>query len=110
MPECAYTRAKSGPSSPGAQATRACEALISWCGNTRSLPPACTSKDCPRYSVAIAAHSTCQPGRPRADARLPGGLAWPLRPPDERVERVLLARPAGVAAALSGQLGHLRDG
>ena len=49
-------------------------------------------------------------GPPGPEARLPGRLARPLRPPDERVERVLLAWPVRVAAALGGQLGHLRDG
>src|ERR1700735_1654305 len=30
----------------------------------RSEPPAWTSNETPRYLVAMAAHSTCQPGRP----------------------------------------------
>ena len=94
---------------PAAAATRACEPLISWCGNTRSLPPACTSKDGPRYSAAIAEHSTCQPGRPGPNRDSQDGLARPLRPPDQRVERVLLARPVRVAAALGRQLGHQLD-
>ena len=59
--------------------------------------------------MAIAEHSTCQPGRPGPKRDVPGGLARPLRPPDERVERVLLARPVRVAAALGGQLGHQLD-
>ena len=41
------------------------------------------------------------PARPAAaEARVPGGFARPLRPPDERIERVLLPWPLRVAAAL----------
>ena len=58
---------------PSPIATRACEALISWCGKIRSEPPACTSNTRPRYSVAIAAHSTCQPGRPGPNAEAHDG-------------------------------------
>ncbi len=58
MPACAYSDANAPAT------TWACEADISWCGNTRSLPPPWTSNGTPRYSMAMAAHSTCQPGRP----------------------------------------------
>ena len=37
---------------------------FSWCGKTRSIPPPCTAKPCPRAVSAIAEHSMCQPGRP----------------------------------------------
>ncbi len=62
IPACAYRRANTSPPAPNA--ALACAALISWCGKIRSEPPACTSNARPRYLVAIAAHSTCQPGRP----------------------------------------------
>ena len=42
-----------------------------------------------------------------AEPRDPGWLAGPFGAPDQSVQRVLLPRPAGVAAALRGQLGHL---
>ena len=35
-----------------------------WCGKTRSSPPPCRSSVSPRYFIAIAEHSMCQPGRP----------------------------------------------
>src|SRR5690348_7823156 len=38
---------------------------FSWCGNRRSTPPPWMSKASPRYLLAIAEHSMCQPGRPR---------------------------------------------
>lgn len=60
MPACTYALAYG--TSP--VATCACEAPISWCGNTRSEPPPWTSKAMPRCSRAMATHSTCQPGRP----------------------------------------------
>ena len=44
--------------------TCASDALISWCGKARSVPPPCTSIVMPRWSSAMAAHSMCQPGRP----------------------------------------------
>src|SRR5262249_32550518 len=63
MPVWTYRRANTSPSA-APNAARACAALISWCGKIRSEPPAWTSNTRPRYLVAIAAHSTCQPGRP----------------------------------------------
>src|SRR5258708_33865032 len=63
IPECTYLRANTSPSATP-WATRACDALISWCGKIRSDPPACTSKAIPSHREAIAAHSTCQPGLP----------------------------------------------
>ena len=38
---------------------------------------------------------------------VPGGLAGPFRPPDQDIERILLAGPVRVAAALGGEFGHL---
>ena len=103
------TRAPRSPRASGrAEATRACEALISWCGKIRSVPPACTSNARPRYSVAIAAHSTCQPGRPG-----PNGRPRPA-PPAGRPARPAASSgsffpgPAGIAAALGEQLRHRR--
>src|SRR6185437_10424969 len=78
MPACTYRRANtSAPSAP--YATLACDALISWCGKIRSDPPACTSNVTPSHRDAIAAHSTCQPGRPGPNREFqcgsPGRLA-----------------------------------
>src|SRR6478752_668407 len=42
-----------------------CAISFSWCGNIRSSPPACRSKLSPRYSIDMAEHSICHPGRPR---------------------------------------------
>src|SRR5699024_7963366 len=47
--------------SPAAQD---CASSFSWCGNRRSKPPPWISKWRPKYLVAIAEHSMCQPGRP----------------------------------------------
>ncbi len=49
----------------------------------------------------------CQPGRPSAGRGLPGRLPRALAAPDQGVERVLLAGPVRVAAALGEQLEHL---
>ena len=38
---------------------------------------------------------------------VPGRLAGPFRPPDQDVERILLAGAVRVAAALGGEFGHL---
>ena len=46
-------------------------------------------------------------GPAAAEPRVPGGLAGAFGAPDQGVQRVLLPRPAGVAAALRGQVGHL---
>lgn len=35
-----------------------------WWGKLKSMPPACTSKWFPRWWLAMALHSMCQPGRP----------------------------------------------
>ena len=52
-----------------------CASSFSWCGKTRSSPPPWMSNCAPRYFVAIAEHSRCQPGRPRPHGRRPGRLA-----------------------------------
>lgn len=44
--------------------TSACANSLSWCGNLRSTPPVCISRDEPQISLAIAEHSICQPGLP----------------------------------------------
>ena len=87
-------------------ATSACAADISWCGKTRSLPPPCTSKRLaePVQRDRRALDVPAGPARP--ERRVPGRLARPGRPPQQRVERVLLARPVRVAAALGGQREH----
>src|SRR5215469_18512653 len=49
------------------------------------------------------------PPRPaRAETRAPGRLPRPGREPYQAVQRVLLARPARVAAPLGGQRQHVR--
>ena len=58
----------------------------------------------------MAAHSTCQPGRPGAERCLPGGLARTLGAPEHGVERIALARPVGVAAAFGEEREHLLAG
>ena len=45
-----------------------CAISFSWCGNMRSSPPACRSNVSPRYFIAMAEHSMCQPGRPGPSA------------------------------------------
>jgi hypothetical protein len=57
-PLCSQYLAKPYP------APRACAISFSWCGNTRSSPPPWMSKVSPRYLMAMAEHSRCQPGRP----------------------------------------------
>ena len=44
---------------------------FSWCGKIRSAPLVCMSKNSPRYFLAIAAHSMCQPGLilPQGDSK-----------------------------------------
>ena len=56
-------------------------------------------------------HSMCQPGRP-APRRPPShdGSPGRLGPPQQRVERVALAGPVGVAAALGEDRQHLLAG
>ena len=41
-----------------------CAISFSWCGKIRSWPPPWMSNVSPRYFIAIAEHSMCQPGRP----------------------------------------------
>ena len=55
----------------------------------------------------MATHSMCQPGRP-GPSEPPSQCGSPSRAadPQHRVERVLLARALGVAAALGGQQPH----
>jgi len=48
-------------------------------------------------------------GPAAAEPRVPGRLAGPFCPPDDDVERVLLARAVRIAAAFRGQLQHLRQ-
>ena len=54
----------------------------------------------PSRSSAIAVHSMCQPGRPAPQRRVPARLVRSLQPPDQTVQRILLARSVRVAAAL----------
>ena len=89
-------------------ATRASPADISWCGKIRSLPPPWTSKSGPSRSRAIAVHSMCQPGRPAPEAGIPGRLAVTGQPPDQAVQRRLLARAVGIAAPLGEELRSVR--
>ena len=52
----------------------------------------------------MTAHSMCQPGRPGpSGAAVPGRLAVAGAAPQQRVERVALAGPVRVAAALGGE-------
>src|SRR5215813_1111397 len=44
---------------------------FSWCGKIRSSPPPWKSKLSPRYCMAMAEHSICQPGRPAGLGGLP---------------------------------------
>ena len=101
-------RTRRAPARPSARATRACDALISWCGKIRSEPPAWTSNTSPRYAVAIAAHSTCQPGRPGPNREAQDGSPGRAASQTSGIQRVLLARPGRVAAALGEQLRHGR--
>src|SRR5882757_4150822 len=55
---CVQYRAKPSPTALD------CARSFSWCGKTRSSPPPWMSNSGPRYMVAIAEHSRCQPGRP----------------------------------------------
>ena len=57
-----------------------------------------------RELPAMTAHSMCQPGRPRADRGVPRRFAGAFGPPQQRVQRVALARPFRIAAALGGQV------
>ena len=59
----------------------------------------------------MAVHSMCQPGRPGAEHLVvPGGSPSRAAAPQQRVERVALAGPLGVAAALGEHLEHLVAG
>ena len=64
-------------------------AHISWCGKTRSEPPAWTSIVSPSSSSAMALHSMCQPGRPG-----PNGLSQTARPVALRARRRSRAGPS----------------
>ena len=56
-------------------------------------------------------HSMCQPGRPAPRlAAVPGRLPRPAGPPQQRVQRVALAGPVRVAAALGEDRVHLLAG
>ena len=55
-------------------------------------------------------HSTCQPGRPRPSGLSQAGSPGRSAAPDQAVERVLLARPVGVAAAVGEDREHLARG
>src|SRR5206468_12995796 len=57
-----------------------CAISHSWWGKTRSSPPPWTSNVEPRYSIAMAEHSMCQPGRPS-----PQGLGHDGRSEERRV-------------------------
>ena len=63
-------------------------------GSARSLPPPWMSISAPRCSSAMAAHSTCQPGRPGPNGASHDGLARPLGAPQQR-DRAGRACPAG---------------
>src|SRR5271165_1742986 len=51
-----------------------------------------------------ALHMPAWPAQPERGR--PGRLAWPLPQPDQRIDRVLLARPRRIAAVLRAQPGH----
>ena len=57
----------------------------------------------------MAAHSTCQPGRPRPNRESQAGSPGRSARQTDDVERVLLARAVRIAAAFRGQLQHLRQ-
>ena len=57
-PLCSQYRANPSP------ADRDWAISFSWCGKIRSSPPPWMSNVAPRYLVAMAEHSRCQPGRP----------------------------------------------
>ncbi len=59
MPLCIQTVANGTPVTASVWAIS-----YSWCGKIRSSPPPWMSNVWPRYSMAMAEHSMCQPGRP----------------------------------------------
>src|SRR5215475_2807994 len=60
-------RTKGLPVAPSAWAIS-----FSWCGKIRSSPPPWKSKLSPRYCMAMAEHSMCQPGRPGPHGEVQG--------------------------------------
>ena len=102
MPVCRCTRAPCPESS-----RRACDVLISWCGNSRSEPPPSTSNGQPE-GVAGDDRALDVPAGPAAAERaaVPGRLPRALPAPQQRVERRPLAGPVGVAAALARERAH----
>ena len=64
------------------------------------------SRPLPIRLSAIAAHSTCQPGRPGPERRRPTRLPRPLGAPQQRVELIRFAGPVRVAAAFGEQRQH----
>ena len=98
-------RARSaGRTAVARSSTSACDAPISWCGKSRSVPPPCTS-NAVAEQVQRDDGALDVPARPAGAERaaVPGRLARRAAAPQQRVERVALARPLGVAAALGGQ-------
>jgi hypothetical protein len=92
---------------PGS-ATCASEALISWCGEDQV---AAAPLDVDRIAQVLARDRAALdvPARPAAaEGRVPGRFAGPLGLPEQAVERVLLAWPVWVAAALAEDREHLR--
>ena len=79
----------------------ACAALISWCGKTQV---GAAALDVERDAEAVQRDGGAldvPAGPARAERpRRPTGLALAARPPQQRVERVALARPVGVSPAL----------
>ena len=76
-----------------------CAISFSWCGKMLSTPPQWMSKLSPSSVMLIAEHSMCQPGWPRADARVPADLVGSDRLPEREVADVLLGVVVGVDPA-----------
>ena len=98
-------RARSaGRTAPAPVSRSACAAEHSWCGKSRSLPPPCTSI---RVAEQVERdHRALDVPAGAAGAEVaagPGRLALAGAAPQQRVERVALAGPVRVAAALGGQ-------
>lgn len=90
-----------------------CATSFSWCGNTRSMPPACTSTVSPRNRRAIALHSMCHPGRPfpiavsQNTSPSSGLYAWRFGNTHKR--RIDHARKGGVGMEAGGREPKKKD-
>src|SRR3569833_3635532 len=91
-------------------ATSVWEVFISWCGKTRSEPPPSTSKAMPRLCTEIAAHSTCQPGRPGPNGESQDGSPGRSACHSSASSGSFLPLAVRVAAALGEQRQHPRRG